>query len=190
MFRFFKRKPANPPTAKQIAYAKILGIAVSSRMSKTDVSDAISRAEAANPKLQKRRAAYENKKQAEADAQYDAAYTPEIREAETHWNTLADSNSFVLAIYNKGKETIVDALMVYDTELTGTKKFKLKLMMVAPKLRKDEHIGDYLEWDREFSIPLDKLLHYEMLPNDFETQGIPAYQKAVKRGLKTAKRLP
>ena len=190
MFNIFKRKPSDPPTAKQVAYAKKLGISVTPRMSKTDLSCAISTAESADPKLQKRRAAYEAKQLAKAEAEDAAAYTPEIRAAENQWNSLADANAFVLAIYTKGKETIVDVLMVYDTELKGTKKYKLKLLMVAPKLRKDRHIGDYLEWDREFSIPFEKLLHYEILPNDFEAKGIPAYQKVIKKGLKTAKRLP
>ena len=189
MLNFFRRKPIDPPTAKQAAHAKKLGITVTPKMSKSDVSNAIASAENANPKLQKRRAAYETKQQALADAEYDKAYTPEVRAAEKHWGNLADSDAFILAVYRKGKETVVDALQVYDTDLTGTKKFKLKLLMMAPKLRKDKYIGDYLEWEREFSIPFERLLHYELLPSNFENLGIPGYQRAINRGLKTAKRL-
>ncbi len=42
MFGFFKKKPpADPPTEKQLRYAKKLGIAVTPTMSKDDVSAAI-----------------------------------------------------------------------------------------------------------------------------------------------------
>ena len=46
MFGLFKRKPpADPPTQRQLNYAKRLGIAVNPRMSKPDLSAAIAAAE-------------------------------------------------------------------------------------------------------------------------------------------------
>ena len=56
MFWFFRRTPkGDPPTEKQLRYAQKIGIRVTSRMTRKDLSAAISDAEEANPTLQQER---------------------------------------------------------------------------------------------------------------------------------------
>ena len=190
MFGLFKRKPpADPPTQRQLNYAKILGLTVSPTMSKDDVSKIISKAEAKNPKAKRQREHINRKRQEKADAQWADECGPELLEAERKWQTFSEGEGYILAAYVKGKNTIVDVLRVIDAYIEGAKKKTLKLYVAAPKLRKDKYIGNYLEWERDFELPIDKLLYHEPLPTNFYDLGIPAYQKAVKRGLKIAKRL-
>lgn len=162
MFDFFKRKPPlDPPTEKQIGYAKRLGIVVTPDMSKDAVSDEISKIELG----------------------------PEMFAAKKKWEAIAATDGYILAIYSKGAETIVDVLRVNDVSIEGQKTKGLKLEVESPKRIKDKDIGDYLEWDRGFNLTIDKLLHSEVLPKDFYDSGIPGYQKVIDRGLKIAQKL-
>jgi len=190
MFGLFKKKPpADPPTQRQLNYAKRLGVTVTLRMSKQDVSAAISAAEAANPKAKRQREKINAKQAERAHAEWVAECGQELIDAVEHWTNFADDVRFMLAIYDRGKNTIVDVLEVNDAYIDGTRKKKLKLCLAAPKVVKDRHIGNYLEWEREFELPLEKLLHYEPLHSDFCNDGNDAYKKVVERGLKTAKRM-
>lgn len=158
MFGFFKRKPVDPPTQKQLNYAKGLGIAVTSRMSKREVSDAITEAENG----------------------------PELTKLVRKWQAFAVGEGYMLAVYTKGTKTImVDVLRVNDVSI---EKKVLKLFVEIPKRVKDKDIGEYLEWDKSFDLAIEKLLYHEEMPKGFYDKGIPAYQKAVDRGLKIAKR--
>ena len=95
----------------------------------------------------------------------------------------------ILAIYQKGKKTLVDVLRVYDAYIEGKRKKTLKLHVVAPKLSKDKFLGDYLEWERDFEIPIHKVLYSEALPPTFYQHGIPAYRQVIERGQEIAKKL-
>jgi hypothetical protein len=197
MFGLFKRKPpADPPTQRQLNYAKKLNLTVTSAMSKDDVSNLISVAEAKYPKAKRQREHINRKRQEQADAQsiaedaqWIAECGPELLETERKWQAFSEGEGYILAVYVKGKDTIVDVLRVNDVYIEGKKRKTLKLHVEAPKLTKDKYIGDYLEWERDFEVPIDKLLYHEALPNNFYDLGIPAYQKAVERGLEIAKRL-
>lgn len=189
MFGLFKSKPKDPPTERQLNYAGKLGIAVTPRMSKSDVSKAIDAAERKKPKV-KRQREHINRKQAEkAQAEWEKECGPELLVVKEQWLSFADSTRFMLAIYNRGKNTIVDVLEVNDAYIDGEKKKKLKLCVAAPKVVKDRHIGDYLEWKREFELPIENLLFHDPLHADFHSEDNAAYQRLVEKGLKKAKKL-
>lgn len=188
MFGFFKKKPPpDPPTEKQLRYAKKLGIAVTPAMSKDDVSAAIGAAERANPRLAEDRERVKTKAR-------ERKFGSELIAEESRWNQFADSTEYMLAIYRHGKETVVDVLRVNEAWISD--RGKLVLGVEAPKVVKDRHIGQYLDWDRYFELAREKLLHYEPLGADFYTHdstgfepGNKAYQQAVRRGLKIARKL-
>lgn len=179
--------PGEPPTHKQLRYAKKLGIAVTPAMSKHDVSAAIGAAECANPHL------VEQRERVKAKAR-EREFGPQLIAEESRWNEFADSTEYMLAIYRHGKEIVVDVLRVNEAWIN--ERGKLVLGLEAPKVVKDRHIGQYLDWDRYFELPREKLLHYEPLGADFYTHdstgfdpGNKAYQQAVRRGLKIARKL-
>ena len=187
MFGFRKKRkqvdtPFVEPTAKQLKYARVLRIPGPAKISKKELSAAIDAAEEKNPKARRERAAVVEKRRIEESG-------PELIEAETQWDEFSDNVRYMLAIYERGKETIVDVLTVDDVCIEGAKKKKLKLYVCAPKLVKDKHIGDYLEWEQCFTLSIEKLRYYEPLRADFDTAGLAAYQKVVKRGMKEARKL-
>lgn len=181
MFGFFKKKPpSEPPTQKQLRYAKKLRIALTPSMSKDDVSAAISAAERANPPLAQQRERVKAKVR-------ERKFGPELIAEETQWNHFADSTEYMLAIYRHGKEIVVDVLRVNEAWIDD--RGKLRLGVEAPKVVKDRHVADYLDWDRHFELLREKLLHFEPLHRDFHDDGNDAYRRTVERGLKLARKL-
>jgi hypothetical protein len=188
MFGFFKKRPPpDPPTDKQRKYAARLGLAVTAAMSKTDVSAAISQAERKNPRAAVQR---ERVKQRVREQKLG----PELIAQESHWNTFADEREFMLAIYRSGKATVVDVLCVNGAFVT--EKGKLRLDVAAPKRINDPDIGEHLDWDRGFELPVESLLYHEPLQKDFyrhDSEGFAKanrkYQQIVENGLKIARKL-
>src|SRR5437868_6573879 len=126
MFGFFRRKPAaDPPSVKQLAYAKRLKIAVTPQMSKADVSAAIGDMERLHPELAQKREEIKEK-------QHERKYGKALVDAEQRWCVLSESVRFMLAIYRKGGNTIVDVVDVGGAHIDG--RGKLKLELAAPKL--------------------------------------------------------
>lgn len=187
MFGLFKSKPKDLPTERQLNYARKLGIVITPRMSKSDVSKAIDAAERKNPKVKRQREQI-NRNQAEKDqAQWEKGCGPELLAAEEQWLSFADSTRFMLAVYIRGKNRIVDVLEVNDAYIDGKKKKKLKLCVAAPKVVKDQYIGDSLAWEREFELPIENLLFHDPLHADFHPKDNSVYQRLVEKGLKKAK---
>jgi hypothetical protein len=101
---------------------------------------------------------------------------------------------YILAIYTRRKETIVDVLRVNAAFIDV--RGKLQLGVEAPKVVKDRYIGDHLDWDKHFELPIEALLYHERLDPEFYTHdaegygpGNKAYRKLVERGLKIARKM-
>jgi hypothetical protein len=188
MFGFFKKQlPHDPPTDKQRKYASYLGLIITSDMSKSDVSAAISDAACRNLDVASRR------KRVKAKARLHK-FGKELIDQETRWNQFADDPEFMLAVYKRGKKTIVDVLRVNEAFITD--RGKLKLGVAAPKVVRDRYIGEYLDWDKDFELGIGSLLYHEPLQADFyehDTEGFAKanqrYRKIIKKGLKIARRL-
>lgn len=177
---FGRRERDDPPTEKQLRYAKRIGIRITPEMSKSDVSAAIASAESRKPELGRKR-------EKANEAARERKYGKELLDQEDRWNRLAEDVGYIIAIYEKRKETVVDVLLVNQAEIT--EKGKLRLLLAAPKVMKDRDSGEWLLWDKEFELPAEALLHYEPLHSDFHHDGNAAYRDAVEKGLRIAKRL-
>jgi hypothetical protein len=181
MFGFFKKRPpADPPTEKQCRYAAKLGIDVPPTMSKAELSAAIADAERRNPALAEQRERVKSKVR-------EKKFGRELIDEEDRWNRFADEVGYMLAVYTRGKETIVDVLRVNEAFIDD--RGKLKLGVEAPKVVKDRDIGDYLDWDKHFELPIQSLLYHEPLHSDFHSDGNDFYRKVVEKGLKIARKL-
>src|SRR4029078_3490591 len=104
----------DPPTQRQLNYAKKLGIPITSKMTKDDVSDAISAAEVKNPKKKQQRENINRKQQEKADSQWAAECGPELIAAERKWQQYSEIEEYMIAVYMKGTTTVVDVLRVND----------------------------------------------------------------------------
>ncbi|MBA4190666.1 MAG: hypothetical protein C0467_21995 [Planctomycetaceae bacterium] len=175
---FGRKEPFDPPTEKQVRYAKRIGVKVTDEMSKADVSAAIAAEEKRKPGLARKR-------EKANEAARERKFGKEVLEAEEEWNRLSEEVGYFIAVYMKRKETIVDVLFVNQAEVT--EKGELRLLVAAPKVMKDRDLGDWLIWDKEFELPIESLLHFEPLHPEFHHDGNDAYQKAVERGLKIAR---
>jgi len=181
MFGFFKKRPpADPPTEKQRRYAAKLGIDVPVTMTKAELSAAITDAERRNPALAEQRERVKTKVR-------EKKFGKEVVDEEDRWNRFADEVGYMLAVYTRGKETIVDVLRVNEAFIDD--RGKLKLGVEAPKVVKDRDIGDYLDWDKHFELPIGSLLYHEPLHSDFHSDGNDTYRKVVEKGLKIARKL-
>jgi hypothetical protein len=188
MFGFFKRRPpAEPPTEKQRRYAAKLGINVPPTMSKEQLSAAIADAERRKPALVAQRERVKNKVR-------EKKFGKELVDEEGRWNRFAAERGYMLAVYTCRQETIVDVVRVNEAFIDD--RGKLKLGMGAPKVVKDRYIGDHLEWDKLFEMPIESLVYYEPLDPEFYTHdaegygsGNRAYRALVERGLKIARDL-
>jgi len=181
MFGLFRKQPpADPPTDKQRKYTARLGIDVAPTMTKSSLSAAIADFERRSP------SAAAQRERIRAMAR-ERKFGKDLVAKESRWNQFADDVGYMLAVYNRGKETIVDVLRVSEAIITV--RGKLKLSLEAPKVVRDRHIGAYLDWDRHLELSIDALLYHEPLHAGFHSDGIDAYRKAVERGLKVARKL-
>jgi hypothetical protein len=188
MFGFFKKgPPADPPTEKQRRYAAKLGIDVPPTMTKAELSAAIAGAERSNPALVEQRERVKSKVR-------EKKFGKELIDQEDRWNRFADEVGYMLAVYSRREETIVDVLRVNEAFIDD--RGKLKLGVEAPKVVKDRYVGDHLDWDKHFDLPIESLLYHEPIDLDFYTHdaegygpGNKAYQKLVEKGLKIARKL-
>lgn len=149
-------------------------------MTKADVSAVLGKAEQANPHL------IQDRERVKAKAR-DRKFGSEIIAEEEQWIQLADRTEYILAIYRRDKEIVADVLRVNEAWIN--ERGKLMLSVEAPKLVKDRHIGEHLDWDRHFELSREKLLYFEPLHRDFHEDGKDAYRQIVKRGLKLARKL-
>lgn len=162
-FRFLRpRRNFVPPSSRQCSHAKSLGVAVTKKMSRGDVSAAIAHAERCQQ------------------------FGVDLVAEENRWLAFAEGEGTILAVYLKGRTKIVDVLRVYGASIQGRGKHTLSLSVEIPRIHKDRHIGEYVDFDATFELPLTKLLHHEPVTIDLDVE---KYRKAVERGLKIAKRI-
>lgn len=188
MFGFFEKgPPADPPTEKQRRYAAKLGIDVPPTMTKAELSAAIWDAERRDPALREQRDRVKSKVR-------EKKFGKELTEQRSRWNRFAEEVGYMLAVYTRRNETIVDVLRVNEAFIDG--RGKLKLGVEAPKVVKDRYVGDHLDWDKHFELATESLLYHEPVDPDFYNHdaegygpGNNVYRKLVEKGLKIARKL-
>jgi hypothetical protein len=172
-------EPQEKPTERQRRYAAVLGLDVPANMSKWELSALIGEAEKKNPSLAAQR-------EKAAVLRDEMEYGKEAVAKQQEWNRFAENTEYMLAIYRRGSEIIVDVLRVNEASID--KSGAVKLGVAAPKLRKDPNIGDYLEWEKEFELAEKSLLFHKPLHAQFHDDGVEAYRKNVETGLVIAPR--
>jgi hypothetical protein len=132
-------------------------------------------------------AAADRKSMASERRRPPAGISTKLADQEDKWNAIADAVGFVVAVYAKNEETRVDVLRVDGAYLND--RHTLVLQVVAPQTSSDRHIGDRIQWVREFELPIEDLLHYEPLRAEFGRVDAETYRSAVERGLRAAEKL-
>ena len=179
--------PWRAPSQKQLNYAAKLGIPVTPSMSMEDVSEAISDYEDQHPEIKHQREEAKRRRQERERAKLLAECGPEMLAAEKRWAEYAENDGFLLATFKRGGKVGFDLLCVLDAEIVGDKKKHLSLFVAAPKIARDREFGDYLEWEKEFDLKIEHLLHFEPT-NEPDMYDIDRYKAVVAWGLEQAKR--
>lgn len=162
------------PTAKQLALAAKLKISTDG-LSKFEVSQAIT------AKIGKSKS-YTPKPKISDD--------PELVKLERYWEDVAENDHFgiTMMIWEVGKTIKVDIVQIHAADIVGAKKRQVELLVCVPKLKKDRHIGEVLEWETERKIKTGKVLHSEVLNHDIDFDDVNLYQSTMKKALKIAEK--
>lgn len=179
MFNLFKKEqPPDPPTERQLNYARKLGIDTAG-MSKADVSYAISDAETRNPSLGKQR------EQAKV-AKHAKQHGPELIQLEQHWQKLADVEKWIVAVYQSGKSMKIDVIRVNGASLTD--KGVLELECEIAKIKMDRDLGQIVDLGRYVELAFNKIKWHEVI-DAIEIEDVATFQAAMQRGQNAAGRL-
>jgi len=127
------------------------------------------------------------KREAAERRRLPAGLSTKLADQEDKWNAIADAVGFIVAVYAKGEETLVDVLRVDGAYLNN--RHTLVLQVVAPKAARDRDVGGRLQWVRNFELPIEDLRHYEPLHAEFAGSDAEAYRSAVERGQRAAEKL-
>jgi hypothetical protein len=178
-----------PPTEKQLRFAKMLGISVTSRMSKQDVSDAIDRKKTADPKAFGKasgRAAQANRRVAAASSRAsgepvdgrEAAWlkTPEGRavvRSLKKWQQATEDEPYGIFVYRDPKthRIEVDVAMVSqaDLEYDASGQATVYLDVSLPTVTTDRGMAiQTLDWSNNIGwISAGDVLFWQKLPASF-----------------------
>lgn len=130
-----------PPTDKQLRYARSLGIKVPAGIGKWELSRLI---DAAKPKP------------AEPVVE-EEDYPPELIEAQEKWQKLIDQRKWMLAIWQKGKTRHAEIVTLDGVDIDA--KDRLVITCSVTKLKREAHIGLCINDEgRQFEIKTDCLL--------------------------------
>jgi hypothetical protein len=171
-------------------------------MSKWGLSAEIERVLAANPKAARQRRHIDEarrrkmvKAEAAENARLIARFGAEALVEVQCWNEFAERTGFMLAIFRRRKDIIVDVLQVSEAMLDDRRG--LVLHVVEPHRTRDKiDVGEsvnLIEWEDEFELKRSELVYFEPLSVDFDGQcvedGYPEYHRVVKRGLTIARQM-
>ena len=178
--RILQFPPADPPTERQLNYAKKLGINVTTDMSKADVSAAIAQVELENPSLARQR-------QHVNESRYKKTHGPELVEAEKKWQKLADANKWMIAVYQGGKSMKVSVIRLNEASITDKSK-----LVIHGELAEVEHNRKYdfslIDLDKTIDLPFEKIKWYEII-DELDVDDIDGLNAAMNRGKEAANRL-
>ncbi len=181
-------RPFEPPTEKQLRFAEALGIAVTSRMSKQDVSRAIDQKKAADPRqygkasgaLRRgsgRAFAVANHSDQSSLSDSDVAWlkTDEGKQAVAafrKWAKIVEPEPYGIFIYRhptSGRvEVDVAQLCEVDCDHTSRAQAQVVVSVLLPKVEQVRGDAKRLHWINDLGwFPVSSILLWEKLPASF-----------------------
>jgi hypothetical protein len=168
---------ADPPTERQLNYAKKLGIPVTANMSKTDVSEAIAQVERQNPSLARQR-------QHVNESRYRRTHGAELVEAEEKWQQLADNNKWMIAVYQSGKTANVSVIRLNEASIADNGKLEIS-GEVAEVEHNKTHEYSLIDLEKSIVLPFEKIKWHEII-DEIAVDDIDGFNAAMDRGKEAA----
>lgn len=193
------KTPSEPPTERQIAYAKLCGVDVSPDMNRQDVSQAINAAFAADPKLhfkiaaRRKRAPTEQAEQAKIAekewADLMARLPASLKREYKKWEKAEENQDRLLVAYRTSRATIVDVLEVHFVDIDPDTN-EITIHFGEPRVE-TIHAGyfgaqkifqDELLWDQDLNLCSTDILESRKV--ELDASDIKKYVSMVERAIK------
>lgn len=186
MFGFLKKKPIQPPGNSQIKLCKRLGLEITPKMSRADVSKLIEDA----LQQEEYRAIFdeiEREREEEFECEERAEYGDEVVDELKKWEKLCDPDRHYIVVYKRGGKIQSDVVEFEYAEILELKKPSVSVSLLLPKTHRDAdgEPGDYyIEWEREISLMPKQILLIESLPQQIDIFDMQAFELAKAKALK------
>ena len=185
MFSFLKKKQKKQqkqPGRSQIELCKRLGLEITPKMNRGDVSKLLS----VSLKQDKYKKIYDEI-QRERDKVFEKEdreiYGDKIVDELKKWEQYRDPYKQYFLIFKRGGKVQYEIAEIESAEITGESKYLIKLGILIPKIHKED-FGDYIEWEREITLKPNQVLKIEELAEPIDNSDLETY-KAAKRKCQT-----
>lgn len=180
MFSLFKKKPQKQPSRSQIELCDRLGLEITPKMGREDVSKLL------NVSLQqeKYKIIYDEI-QRERDEEFEKedreTYGNKLVDELKKWEKYCDTYKQYFLIFKRGSKVQYEISEVESAEIMGEKKYFVQLGILLPKLHKDRDTGDYLEWEKEIVLKPNQILKIKELSEPIDMFDLETYESAKKQ---------
>ena len=180
MFNLINKKPKQPPSNSQVRLCKRLGLEITPKMSRADVSKLLE----ISLQQEKYKAIYDEI-QREEDAEFEreerAEYGDEIVDELKKWEKICDLNTQYFLLFKYRGKIQCEIVEIENAEIVEDKKPSISLSLLLPKKHRDKDYEDggyYIEWEREISLKSNQIMAIEALPAQIDIFDVKAYELA------------
>jgi len=180
MFDFFKKKPSKPPSRNQVVLCERLGLVITTKMSREDVSKML---EVALEEEKYKKIYNEIQKQREAGSEKEdrTKYGDRLVDELKQWQRYCDPHKQYILIFKRGQQVQYDVVEFETAEIVGECKYSIQLGILLPKMHKDKDTGDYFEWEKELILKPSQVLKIEPLADAIDMFDVKTYQETKAR---------
>lgn len=147
MFGFLKRKPVQPPSRSQVSLCERLGLEITPKMGREDVSRMLATA-LQQDKYKKIYDEIQREKEAELEREDRETYGDDLVDELKGWESRCDPYKQYLLVFRRGKTVQCDIVELEAAEIAGDKKYFVQLSFLRPKQHKERDTGTYYEWEK------------------------------------------
>jgi len=163
---FGSRTPADPPTEKQLRYARKLGITLPENADKATLSSLIGEAESRDPSLKTKR---ENVKEKIRVCKHGHNKIDE----EARWQALADAEKWMLVVFKRGKSKVAEVVRINGADISDGGKIMIETEVM--KIINDRHLGMLVDAGKYIEISVDKIEWHEIV-NEVAIDDVQQFQ--------------
>jgi len=181
MFSFFKKKlkkTKKSPGRSQVELCKRLGLVITPKMCRDDVSNLLS----ASLKQEKYKKIYDQI-QKERDKEFEKEdrkiYGDTLVDELKEWEKYCDVNKQYILIFKRGSKVRCEVVEFESAEIVGEKKYSIQLGILLPKLYKDKNTGNYLEWEKEVNLKPKQVYKIRALVTPIDMFDLEAYEDVI-----------
>jgi len=164
---FGSRPPADPPTDKQLRYARKLGVVIPENADKATLSHLIGQAEKRDPSLKTKLESVKAKQRVRKHGQ-------DKIDEEARWQALADAEKWMLVVFTHGKSKVAEVVRINGVDISPSDTIKLETEVM--KIANDRHAGPLVDVGRYIEIPADKIDWHEVV-DEVDIDDVRRFQK-------------